>query len=243
MELSEELLRNIEDYLEGKLLAEEKRAFELRIEAEPALKEEVAAQRRLKNALEVIKTKERLKQAYTEYEEATKVRSLNRPVWQTYAVAASVIGLMLGIIYFGTDIFKPDSEIAFNEFYQPEANARGECPQELPAFSLYEEKQYEDALAAAMTQKDDSTHCVRYFVGINQLALAKLPQAIQSLQIAQTSPNPSIRRKAEWYLGLAYLRDNNEENAEKTFKAIVERNESENPYVQPAAKILNRFFK
>lgn len=243
MELSEELLRQIEDFLEGKLSVEEKRTFELRIEAEPALKEEIVAQRRLKNAIEALKTKERLKLAYTNYQQDSKVRPLNRPVWQTYAVAAAIVGLMLGITYFGTDVFRSDSEVAFNEFYQPEANARGECPQDLPAFKLYEEKQYEDALASVVGQKDDSTHCVRYFVGINQLALARLPQAIQSLQIAQTSPDIVIRRKAEWYLGLAYLRDNNEESAEKTFKAIVERNESENPYVQPAAKLLNRFFK
>lgn len=243
MELSEELLRQIEDFLAGELATEEKREFESRMEAEPALKEEVEVQRRLKNAMEVLKTKERLKQAYTLYEGPNKVRPLTRPVWQTYAVAAAVVGLMLGITYFGTNLFKPESEVAFNEFYQPEMSARGECPQELSSFKLYEEKQYEDALAAVVSQKDDSTHCVRYFVGINQLALARLPQAIQSLQIALTSPDITIRRKAEWYLGLAYLRDNNEESAEKTFKAIVERNESENPYVQPASKLLNRFFK
>jgi ElaB/YqjD/DUF883 family membrane-anchored ribosome-binding protein len=200
MELTEELLRKIENFLEGKLSVEEKRAFELRVEAEHDLKEEIASQRRLRNAIEVLKTKERLKQAYAIYEGRNKVRPLARPVWQTYAVAAAIVGVMLGITYFGTDVFKPESEVAFNEFYRPEMSARGECPQDLPWFKLYEEKQYEDALAGVVGQKDDSTHCVRYFIGINQLALAKLPQAILSLQIAQTSPDIAIRRKAEWYL-------------------------------------------
>lgn len=101
MELTEELLRQIEGFLEGKLSVEEKRKFELRIETEPALKEEIAAQRRLRNALEVLKTKERLKQAYAVYEEPNKVRLLNRPFWQIYAVAAAIVGLMLALLISG----------------------------------------------------------------------------------------------------------------------------------------------
>ncbi len=243
MELSEDLLQQIEAFLDGKLSKEAKENFELRMAGEPLLKEAVEAQRRLRNAMEILKMKEKLKHAYVQFEDQTKRRPLNRPVWQTYAVAASIVFIMVSVAYFATDLFKSDTEVAFNAYYRPESAARGECPQDLNGFELYEQKQYEEALFKARSLKDDSTHCVAYFIGINQLALAALPKAIESLQTARASSNAIIVRKAEWYLGLAYLRANDEKNAQRIFESIVEKNDPGNPYLPSATKILDRFFK
>ena len=95
MELSEDLLQQIEAFLDGKLSKEAKENFELRMAGEPLLKEAVEAQRRLRNAMEILKMKEKLKHAYVQFEDQTKVRPLNRPAWQTYAVAASFVFIMV----------------------------------------------------------------------------------------------------------------------------------------------------
>ena len=118
MELSEDLLQQIEAFLDGKLAKEN---FELRMAGEPLLKEAVEAQRRLRNAMEILKMKEKLKHAYVQFEDQTKVRPLNRPAWQTYAVAASIVFIMVSVAYFATDLFKSDTEVAFNAYYRPES--------------------------------------------------------------------------------------------------------------------------
>lgn len=243
MELSDELLQQIDDYLNNRLAPDARAEFEAQMTSQPVLQAEVVTQRRLLNAMATLKTKQKLKEAYQQYAlEAAQTPKVRPLPWTTYAVAASVVGIMVTAAYFATNWFKPNTEVAFNQYYQPEVGARGDCPQDLPAFKLYEQKQYQAALLAAQALPDDSTHCISYFMGLNFLATNQFGNAILSLQVAQQSSSLTTRRKAAWYLGLAYLQANDAPQAERVFRKMVSENDPENPYLRPATNILKQFF-
>ncbi len=232
----------MDDYLAGRMSEAKLRRFEARLAAEPELAAELSVQRRLYDALDLLRTKEKLKQAQIAYQKGEKntSRPVSRSLWSAVAVAAAFVGVALSITYYATDVFKSTSEVAFNEFYQPESGARGGCPQDLPAFPLYARGDYKKALASAANASEDLTRCRAYFAGLNRLALGQPLLAAEDFTLARESTEVGIRRKAVWYLGLSYLKAGNEAKARQTFRAIGAQDDPEHPYASSAAEILRR---
>lgn len=253
MELSEEAFDELEAYLDGTMPEAERGAFEARLAADSALREEVATQRALRRALNVQAFRHQLHLAREHQEGTAQSGQTERqdrvlrprwglPAWQTYAVAASVAVLLLaGVWFWRSGGFQSPEQRAFNEFYRPENRVRGECPADLPAFERYAARDYASALAEVSAQADDSTRCLAYFRGLIYLALDRPAVAIASLTDALRSPVRSLRVRAEWYLALAYLQGDQPSEARRRLARIVGDSDVENPYRTRAQRLLNEY--
>ncbi len=252
MELSEDLFEQLEAYLDGTLPAAEREAFEARLTTDEALRQELATQRAMRRALSVRGFQHQLQQARRRQEGTGSGIQTQRagrvirprwglPAWQTYAVAASVAVVLLAGVWVWTGGFRSPAERAFDEFYQPEAQSRGGCPQELPAFARYVERNYEAALLQASAQTDDSTRCLTYFQGLTYLALKRPSEAIARLTEATRSPERLIRIRAEWYLVMAYLQAGQPDTAKQVLLRIATTPDLENPYRAPARRMMDEY--
>lgn len=251
MELSEEAFDELESYLDGTMPEAERGAFEARLAADTALREEVATQRALRRALRVQAFKHELQQARERQEGTAQTAPTERqgrvlrprwglPTWQTYAVAASVAVLLLaGVWFWRSGGFQSPEQRAFNEFYRPEDRVRGECPSDLPAFERYAARDYASALAEVSTQADDSTRCLAYFRGLNHLGLDQAAEAVVQFTDALRSSERSVRVRAEWYLALAYLQGDQPGEARRLLARIAGDEDAENPYRARARRILD----
>ncbi len=235
MSLSDEIIEKIERYVNNEMSVDERQTFEAEMEKDLEFKKEVEAYIKIFNGFEELNFRKRLKLIGENYKQGGGMIAMDRRPYISYAMAASVAIILFAGLYFFTNLFKPETEIVFNDYYRPETLARGECPQDLAAFPLYNDKKYEEALKAVNSLKPDSILCVTYFKGLVELALNK-KEAVDDLKLAATSINNNIRDKAEWYLALALLKQGNKEEAIKMLQKITI--DPEHPFYEMAGKAL-----
>lgn len=255
MELSDELNERIESYLDGSLEEADQQDFEALIASTPELREEIAFRKKARRAIEALKFKQefqKIRAADTVLERADNIapkvvqdkieekRTITRPLFGRYAVAASITLLLVAGFLYKSDVFSPTSQRAFNKYYQAETYARGGCPQELPVFKQYADGRYQEALDQVNTLPTDSIFCITYFKGLCYLAQDNSATAIPLFSQAKESKNGEVKNKAKWYLAMAYLEANDNEKAKKMLQEIAA--EPENPYSNPASQIISDFF-
>lgn len=238
MERSDELNDQVEAYLSGTLTGSQKTDFETRLANDPELQAEVDRQRKLLLAFELLKYKREFahQKAVPSLRE-TKVRKLE---WMRYAAAASVALFLLAGLLYKTGIFTTKSRLAYDKYYEPETYARGGCPQDLPAFKLYAEGKYNDALQKVASLTGDSSACISYFKGLCYLAMDNSKLAIPFLSEASVSGRSEIHQKAQWYLSMAFLEADRSKEARKLLTEIATA--PSHPYQRAAQEIIDDFF-
>lgn len=238
MERSDELNDKVEAYLSGTLTGSEKADFEALLANDPELQNEVDRQRKLLMAFELLKYKREFahQRAIPALRE-TKVRKLE---WPRYAAAASVVLFLIAGLLYKTGVFTAKSRLAYDKYYEPETYARGGCPQDLPAFQLYAEGKYKDALQKVAPITSDSSACIAYFKGLCYLAIDNSALAIPLFTEASTSGRLEIHQKAQWYLSMAFLEADQSKEARKLLAEIA--TSPSHPYQRAAQEIINDFF-
>lgn len=225
MDLSDELLEEIGAYLSGRLTVAEKARFEVRLQADPDLRAEVATQREIKQGLQFLIQKDRFKAMHAdlrqrgllEETDASEARPgkeiplnkqpLVRPLWTYIAVAASLV-LVLGL---GWVIYqnRADDRIRMAQNTQAFNAAFLAVPKPAPAVPTDP-----DRVAVPLPAAPASADSVRLLNAVEALTQPEIQPALDSLRVLAQGAPGHWSASAEWYLALAYLKADQRDQAQ-----------------------------
>jgi tetratricopeptide (TPR) repeat protein len=174
---------------------------------------------------------------------------------RTWAAAASVVVVLgVSIWVFTQQSKSPFSETAYVNNYQPDATdfvARslpGNLkPTERVALTKgiqsYHRGQYGAAIGSLKSVADanGSLAIAQYYLGISYLTTSDVDKAIRYLQAAQRNAPPDLRRRADWYLALAYLKKADRPRTQTSLRVVAD--DPQSPYRGRAAKLLKQLFR
>jgi hypothetical protein len=156
-------------------------------------------------------------------------------------------GAMLVVLMTGFGLYwltrSTPAEQTFVAFYQPEPVARGlaDCGPELtPGLRAYRAGAYSQALED-FGKLPANQPCVLYYRGVSRLALGDAGHAVTELEQAVASQTGTLgltRRKAEWYLTLAYLKASRTDDARRQLSTII--SQRGHPFQNIARKALDK---
>lgn len=234
----------IEKYLSGQMMEDEKRAFEKEISVNPALQEELALHREVLAGMEMYfedELKQKLIAVEKEIKDDEQKSSSIRLSW-VIGIAASLMLVALSFYFIINQA--PSSEEIFISYYEPYPNIispaerSGEAPATtVTALDYYEQENYLAAIEAFEAQLEEtlSQPSFRFYYALSYLSLDKAASAIPHLQELASAGGHNFVHQAQWYLGLAYLKTNQEEKASQIFHQL---KNSETPYSNKAEIIL-----
>ncbi|HMQ87290.1 MAG TPA: tetratricopeptide repeat protein [Flavilitoribacter sp.] len=219
----EDLYDTIEQYVLGKMPEGEKAEFEARMNADPALQDEVAA---FRVAREILETgiADSLRADFAGWQSAKAGpkparRAFLRVHSRVWAVAASLL-LLLGIFgYWRVSQYSGDT-LAANFYDSSELTTVRSAPAgqgELDAgLSALRAGNFEAAATAFQAFEPSNPYYIdaQYLLANTWYQSGKLNDAETILQQLQTNSDPVISEKADWLLLLAYLKDGRKGNPE-----------------------------
>lgn len=261
MKLTEEQFELIEAYLKNELSALDRASFEQDLAADAELRAEVNHQRDFRLGLRALGIQRALEQASSQYnasagtttrvlESTTVVRPLS--MWRYWAAAASV-AVMLGVGYYAyQQTAGRQADIAYAE--SAPSDTDGEWLRSFPsrtvstqtrtqllgAFRNYKAGKYDDVIQQLKTLPADkkTVYYKNYLLGLSHLANKQPTVAIPLLRQAQTAPVLQIRQKAEWFLALAYVKNDQKERALPILKRI--STDKAHPFHTLAQRVLRK---
>lgn len=174
---------------------------------------------------------------------------------RTWAAAASVV-IIVGVSVWLLNQQRESriGETAYASNYQPDATdfvVRGLPASLKPAdravltrgVQAYHQGQYGAAIGSLekVANADGSLAIAQYYLGISYLTTPDVDKAIRYLQIAQREAPPDIRRKAQWYLALAYLKKADRPRTESSLRVVAD--DPQSPYRERAGRLLEQLFR
>lgn len=227
----------------------ERQALEEQLRTDNQLKADFLDYQKFKHSLDAVKLKEQLERIHNRLDRRGVLDQTDRPaqprqhslqtrrvrlIWPIVAVL-----LVAGGIYWFS---RPElTEQIFVTYYQPEPVSRGEItcsPDLLPGIQHYRVGRYQEALQQ-FTKLPINQPCTLYYVGLAQLATDQPERAIQAFRSVLQSEQPIptlVRQKTEWYLALAYLRDNQPTEAQRQLSGISQQ--ADQPFRRVALRAL-----
>lgn len=267
IELTEELLAQIDGYLKETLSAAEKEAFEQRLQNEPELQEEVRLQQQLFDiigkeqwhTIERLQYEERItklksKLRSSEYqnlsanlrnaekvylEENTKVNPFKK-YYRYIAVAAAII------IFFG--IYMTQTNVSLHSYYETYVNWSDlpsfvEKGQEQNTFlqgeEAFKQKNYTEAIAyfQKILPTDELYTNGLVYIGGAYDLLNENDKAIATFQKLASVDDKYERSRGNWYIAMIYLKM---ENKEKAIEALQKNTDNTDNFNYQKAKVLLR---
>lgn len=210
----------LDKYFEDALTEEERSQFELLLRTDAEFLEAFNFQKELKSAL-IRNERKVVKEKLKAHDRSKKTLSFD---WKY--VAAAMVALCIGLYFFTNQTVQ--SQALYAEYYEVFPNVvspvvradMAETNLEQKAFIAYESGDYNQAIAL-FTTIYDTTH-MEYAVFYKAMSMmqtdAHWPETIQIL--ATTNWSELFRDKAKWYLSLAYLHQNQPEQAQATLKEL-----------------------
>ncbi|MCB0662369.1 MAG: hypothetical protein KDC24_06495 [Saprospiraceae bacterium] len=233
--MREEQYEKIEAYLEGTLNEEEKLAFEKEMSEDQALKNAVALEKDLQTFLPdtaELAFRQNLEQVNKNWKNKQGGSTISM---RWFSIAAGML-LVFGFSFWKT-IFSPaplnNQELfaAHFEPYQMVLNTRsggqleGENQLKLnEALEAYADKNYSKAAIAFqnLAEIEPDNELYELYSGLSHLAAGHADTSIEILEVLQRKSSPSLREQIQWYLGLAYLKNDQKEEAKRTLSSIDE---------------------
>jgi tetratricopeptide (TPR) repeat protein len=234
----------IERYFDDEMTEAEKAMFHQQLRSDVALKHLYDRENLLintvrfdaaKNHLDFLKELEKALPEVTLEEERSRM--------PYYAVAASVVILILaGVYFFSTS--DPNPTELYAEYFTPypnvfEPTVRGseEVTKRSLAFQRYEEGDYQEAadLFSELLEVEREPGMV-LLLGNANLALGKTEDARNNFNEVMKASG-SIVAPAKWYLSLSYLKDGKSQPAVEILKTLTESN---NPYAKKSEQLLKQ---
>ncbi len=214
----------IEGYFENSLNAKQRIEFNELIQTDEEFKKEFLFQKDLKRAIKQHQNEE-LKETLVQFESKLKRNFQFGMLPSKWLVAAS----LTLILSFGSWAVKnyvfPSNERIFETYFEPYRNTvlpivRGEEMNTIQyrAFLAYESGEYHKAINLFNSVGNQDEKYVRFYKAMCYLSVDKTQEAIETLLPLSQDSDGSIedldwRQKAEWYLALAYLKQNKEKEA------------------------------
>lgn len=238
----------IDRYFENSLSPKEQKLFNDLLQNDSGFKNEFLFQKDLKKVI-AVSQQEELKSTLSHIEENVKKKSLFRLVPKKWMVAASLLLITTLGIWSVKSLYYPSNEVIYEDYFQADRNTvqpvvRGENLNtiEYRAFVAYEAQDYYKAINLFNSVKTPDEAYIIYYKGLCFLALEKSDEAIALLTEVATKPalegkSADFREKANWYLAMAYLKNNETEKAISSLSLIID-NPSSNFKKQEAQEIL-----
>jgi tetratricopeptide (TPR) repeat protein len=236
----------IENYLTGKLSAEAQKEVEDRLLTDREFAQRVEIFKTLPHLVseESHDFRNELEGIYQEYrKENSAARTISR---RTFLMAASLALLIsvIGILIWLLPASLTPQEMYATHFTVPADNITVRNDQETSstlqsAMEAYNEQDY----ASAVTQFENILRNnaynvpVLFYSGISYLVLGENDKAVQNLQKVSQTEDAAYALTARWYLGLAYLKQDNIEQAREIFSSLKESGSS---YANKADTILQQ---
>ncbi len=217
----------VRDYLQDKLSSQRKQEIDKMIASDPEYAREFTEQKELVESMTMFyrgKLKQRLKEEDQAKRPAQgKSASIDKRRWWAMVASLALIAVS-GYLLFFSD---PSSQELFDEHYKPYYNVlssgerSGEIT-EMDAMSLYERGRYQEAIIAFHEEiKDPSSQtALVFYLGLSYLATDQPLKAIEKIEKVISGPATVLQEPAQWYLGLAYLKAEDIENAKRLFNEI-----------------------
>ncbi len=231
MQSKEELIIK---YFSRQLDAEEQKIFDQLMLDDTDFKNQVNFE---KSTQEAIKRNERAD--LKRFLQGVDIPKQNK-TFQWIAIAASFIGIVLISIFSIYYYSSTDSSNLYAEYFQPYPNevaplVRGENDDSpiSEAFNAYELENYE--LSANLFENINEDYSLLY-AGISNLELNQNQKAIDQLKTLSLQ-NGKYQDAAEWYLALAYLKNNETEKAKELLNSIVQNHQQ---FSEQASELLER---
>lgn len=220
---SEEQLELFDRYLMHRMDASERDAFEQRLKYDHKLNETFKEYGRMVHVVEESALKEKLDNFHAAVDsEKSKVVPIKIPKRFNFLVAASIIFLIgLGSLL----IFNLQSQSLFDEYFTPDPGlptvmGSSDNYDFYEAMVDYKRKNYSDAITKwenLLVQKPQND-TLNYFLGSAFLASGQEGSSIKFLEKTASDENSVFYKEANFYLGLAYLKMEEESRAKVHLK-------------------------
>ena len=222
-----ELEQQIIDYLDGKLTAEERQSFELRLSKNPELAEEIDDLKSLEKGLHAAGMEDLLAEMDRWESEMTSMQSKTQ-MWSRYYAVAAVLTLILvpAIWFFSSQ--KPTSEELFLAYYEPYEElltSRSNTSDSITVLlndglNAYNQGKYRECsdMLKSYLNLNPQDHKVALYLAIAQLEIDQKEEAEANFVRAQQ--DPVFKQQAQWYQALSYLKFSESEKAKALLEAI-----------------------
>jgi len=219
-EIPPEELTLIEQYLLDELPPQEREAFTARLYQDSTLKAQVEEMRLLLVGIKEVSLEKQLNTFHrelsaSEHQPATPAKSLSP--W-FLKIAASVV--LLGALAWWVISQSNGPEKLFATYYTPDPGlitAMSSSDNYLfdRAMVDYKTGQYEAAIKAwqGLSTSKPNNDTLQYFIGSAWLALHEQEKAIPLFRKVSSAPTSGFWKEANWYLGLALLKEGKTEEA------------------------------
>lgn len=239
----------IDRYFENSLSPKEQKLFNDLLQNDSDFKDEFLFQKDLKQVI-AISQQEELRSTLSQIEGKVQKNSRFMIVPKRWMVAASLLLITTLGTWGVKSLYYPSNEVIYETYFQADRNTiqpvvRGESLNtiEYRAFVAYEARDYYKAINLFNSVKTPDETYIVYYKGLCFLALEKADEAIALLnQVADRTPlegkSDDLREKANWYLAMAYLK-NNEINKAISKLSLITNDSSSNFKKQEAQEVLN----
>ncbi len=242
-------LELIDKYFSNSLNPKEQLLFNDLLQSDKDFKKEFIFQKDLKKIISIQQQKD-LKSTLQQFEENVQKKSTVLFIPKKWLVAAS-LALLIGLgFWFVKNHYFISSEQLFSQHFEPYRNIvrpieRGENENslEFKAFVAYEGGNYYKSINLFNSVDNSEDTYILFYKAMSYLEVNKTSEAINILLPIATSKNYkesdlNFDELANWYLGLAYLKMNENNKAISQFSLIV--NHPTNTFKkEEATKILN----
>lgn len=223
----------IDAYLLDELSESQKRAFEEELAENNELKEKVDAYRAVKDGVEASgreELKERLK-ALEERVTRESKSSKKTMAWYSSRIAAVLILFILPLYFILSNLNEVDSEEVFASHFKPypvlaNGTVRGDAADGPLSEGLraYQNGDYTLAITKLenIKKRDEGFSNGRFYLALSHLANEDAVQAIPVLGALAEDDEFKLNEQAKWYLGLAFLRNDQPDKARDTFQELYE---------------------
>ena len=239
----------IDRYFENSLSPKEQKLFNDLLQNDSDFKAEFLFQKNLKQVIRASQQEE-LKSKLSQIEEKAQKNTRFMIVPKKWIVAASLALITTFGVWTVKSLYYPSHEAIYETYFQVDRNTiypvvRGESIKtiEFRAFVAYEAHNYYKAINLFNSVKNsDETHII-YYKALCFLALDKTGEAINLLNNVAINnkldnTSVSLKEKANWYLAMAYLKNNETAKAVARL-SIIENNPDSNFKKQEAKEVLN----
>jgi len=250
--MSNEKRELVQKYLDKQMSKEEMKVFEEELKVNPDLYEELLFHKEVDSAIkELIEENmfiKNLEKAHSSYlktiEQGGKTNIFSRKfafmpkeakpktkpvVW--YAAAAVTTLLIGSAVFFSIQSGGNSPDRLYAEYKIPyevggvqrSASSTTEDVY-LTALALFEQKDYKACIANLdkLIAQGNAKSSVHYYKGLALLETDDAKEAVKNLLITAADSQSELQQEAEWFLGLAYLKAKDVQNAKKQFIHIKE---------------------
>ena len=225
----------IEAYLNNELVAEQRGAFENRINQEPDLLEEIALHRQIREFVkenEINNLESQVKNWMLAEKEDVKTKKITLFSSTNLLRIAASLTLILGLSWFYFNSKTSDNQYLTELVGQNPGTLQGGDDRNTWT-QLFQTKKYADVISLLVKKEQMSSEEV-YYLGLSYVAETNYSKAIA--QFSKITLQDSVyAEKANWALALIYLKQNNEILAKSLLEKIAD---SDSEFNEKAKELL-----